>query len=390
MKKVVFLISTIVILFIGCNYQPVSQYTYRQPEQLQDGIAVGSLAAVNLDSSLIELGVRNIQDGRFGEVHSMLIYKDGKLVLDAYFQGHKYQWGAPDHYGAWVPWNATMPHTVHSVSKSITSLCIGIAIDKGFIKSVDQSIFDYLPDHQQFNTEGKQAITIEHLLTMTSGLQWAEWNAPLSSVENDQVGIYFADTDPVNFILDRPLVFTPGTHFNYSGGNIQLLRAILENAAQMPLDSFSQKYLFEPLHADSSYWSLRFRTGEIMAASGLNQTPREMVKIGTVMLNKGIWNGVRIISENWVEKSGQSFAGISGIKVPGEDFGRVGYSYTWWTKEFSNSGRKIKMYWANGWGGQKIMVFPELNMVIVFTGANYMSKVKELKILEKYVLPALR
>jgi len=113
-----------------------------------------------------------------------------------------------------------------------------------------------------------------------------------------------------------------------------------------------------------------------------------MVKIGATFLNKGIWNGQQIISEQWVEKSATSFPGNEGIDIPGEDSGIVGYSYSWWTKKYSKSGKKLKMYYAGGFGGQHIMVFPELNAVVVFTGGNFVTKRPPFIILEKYVLPA--
>jgi CubicO group peptidase (beta-lactamase class C family) len=222
---------------------------------------------------------------------------------------------------------------------------------------------------------------------MTSGLRWDEWGVSLGSIDNDQIGIWFWEDGPMNYILSREFVAEPGKRFNYSGGDIQILVEILKNATGMTLDEFSEKYLFEPLGIISFDWWLKFPNGgAIQGAGGLKLTPRDMVKIGSMMLNKGMWNGQRIVSEEWVAKCTQPFAGNNGIKVPGEDLGNVGYGYTWWTKESVKYG---DMYFALGWGGQKIIVIPELNAVVVFTGANYQSKVKQYKILEKYVLPAI-
>ena len=188
----------------------------------------------------------------------MLIYKNDKLVFEEYFKGHTYQQDAPGHYGDYISWNRNKPHCIHSDSKSITSLCIGIAIDKGFIKNVQQSIFDYLPEFNQYKSAGKEDIAIEHLLTMTSGLQWEEWKISLSSKENDQIAIWFYEDGPVHYVLRKPLVATPGTRFNYSGGDIQLLAEILNNATGMDLDEFSDKYLFEPLNIVSNDLKRRF------------------------------------------------------------------------------------------------------------------------------------
>jgi len=157
----------------------------------------------------------------------------------------------------------------------------------------------------------------------------------------------------------------------------------------MDIDEFSEKYLFEPLGINSFNWYNRFENGVIETAGGLELTPRGMAKIGVTFLNDGVWNDKRIISEQWVKKSSTPFEGNTGIKVPGGDMGKLGYAYTWWTKDYSHSGKEINIYYAGGWGGQKIMVLPELDSVIVFTGGNYTSKVKNFAILKKYILPAI-
>ena len=152
----------------------------------------------------------------------------------------------------------------------------------------------------------------------------------------------------------------------------------------MDIDEFSTEYLFKLLGIDSSNW-VRFDNGLISADGGLEITPRSMAKIGMTFLNGGIWNGEQIISEQWVENSAAAFPGNNRIRVPGSDAGINGYSYSWWTKEYSHSGNPINMFYAGGWGGQYIMVFPELNMVVIFTGGNYTSKTTAFRILEKYL-----
>lgn len=378
------------VLFISCALAPSALKAYKIPENIDDGLEADSLEDVNINQDLIEKGLNDINKGKFGEVHSILIYKDGKLVLEEYFEGHKYQWDAPNHYGDQVFFSSYTPHVTQSVTKSITSTLAGIAIDNGFIQRVSQSIFDYLPDYQDLNIDGKDKITIEHLLTMTSGISWDEWSAPLSSMDNDMVAIWFEGyDDPIRYILKRPILNEPGTSFNYSGADMFLLGKIIANSTKMNIDEFSQKYLFGILGIDSFDWWLRYDSF-IETASGLKMTPRDMIKIGILFLNNGIWKGERIISEEWIKKSSTPYQDNTGIKIPGEDLGKVGYGYTWWAKEFSNTGKIVNGFWANGWGGQKIMVFPELNSVVVFTGGNFTSKVQNLKILEKYIFPAVK
>jgi CubicO group peptidase (beta-lactamase class C family) len=354
-----------------------------------DGLNVGSLDEVNMDEDMIRKSVGRIHYGKYGEVHSMLIYKNDLLVFEEYFEGHQYKWDAPKHHGDYVSWNKDLQHCIHSDTKSIVSLCIGIAIEKGFIKDVNRSIFEYLPNYRHLKTKAKEKITIEHLLTMTSGLKWEEWDIPLSSISNDQIGIWFWEEGPINYVLGRELVAEPGTRFNYSGGDIQILVEILRNAAGMKLDEFSGKYLFEPMGITSYDWWLIFPSGEIHGAGGLKLTSRDMMKIGAMMLNKGVWNGNRIISEDWFSNCETSYSGNTGIKIPGEDLGELGYAYTWWTKSIDYKGKLIQWYSANGWGGQKIIIIPDLDMVMVFTGANYTSKVHDFEIIERFILPSM-
>ncbi|MBC8489892.1 MAG: serine hydrolase [Bacteroidetes bacterium] len=389
MKKSILLISILSLLVGGCRFEISGQYTYRLPENINDGFDVGSLEEVNIDSALIVKAANKIYGGRYKEVHSMLIYRDDMLVFEEYFKGHKYKWDAASHHGELVTWDRTMPHHIMSAAKSITSACIGIAEEKGIIENVHQSIFDYLPEYQHLCTDGKDKITIEHLLTMTSGLKWNEWRAPLSSSDNDLIGLWFHCVDPINCILERPLRDEPGTVFTYSGGNMIVLGEIIKNATKMTIDKFSEKYLFKPLGIDSSNWAERFENGVIYAGGGLTITPRDMVKIGVTFLNKGWWKGKQIISEQWVEKSANVFPGNHRINIPGEPSGKMGYSYSWWTKTFSHSVGDIHMFSAGGWGGQHIMVFPEINTVVVFTGGNYLTYRPPFKIIKKYVLPAI-
>ncbi|MFC1871617.1 serine hydrolase domain-containing protein [Chloroflexota bacterium] len=387
MKKAILLILFLsLLLIVGCQSEPTNPYTYQPPENISDGLDVSTIEEVNIDSELMEKVVNEINRGKYDEVHSLLIIKDNKLAFEEYFQGHIFQWDAPKAHGELVNWDKSLEHMVMSVTKSFTSICIGIAIDEGFIGSVHQSIFDYLPEYQHLNAGGRDKITIEHLLTMRSGLEWDEWNAAPNSGENDIGALWFySSNDPITSILKKPLTDTPGTRFTYSGGNMIILSEIIKNASGMNLGEFSEQYLFQPLGIGSAHWD-QFENGVIDGAGGLHLTPRDMVKIGVTFLNNGFWDGKRIISEQWINKSATSFPGNDGINVPGTDERNTGYSYTWWTKSFSDS---VDIYYAGGWGGQFIIVTPELNTVIVLTGGNYEDKVKILEILKEYILPAL-
>ncbi len=137
MKKAMLIIaalSLLLVLVVGCQSEPAVPYIYQQPENMNDGLDVGTLEGVNIDLASIEKGINDINRGKYKEVHSVLIFKDNKLVLEEYCTGHVYQWDAPNHHAELVTWNRSMSHVIMSDTKSITSICIGIAIDKGFIK----------------------------------------------------------------------------------------------------------------------------------------------------------------------------------------------------------------------------------------------------------------
>ena len=386
MKKAILLISILSLLCNSCTHNSASPYTYHPPEKINDGIDVGSFDEANIDPALIVKAVDSIYQGRYKEIHSMLIFKDDKLVFEEYFHGHKFKYEGTNHHGELVNWDRTMLRNIMSVTKSITSACIGIAIDYGFVESVHQSVFDYLPEHGHLKIEGKNKITIEHLLTMTSGMQGNEWLVPYSNLKNDIIMTYQAE-DPINYVLNKPLIDQPGENFQYYGGANLVLGEIIKNATKMNLDEFSGKYLFEPLGIASYHWSL-VRNGVVDGAGGLKMTPRHMGKIGLTFLNNGVWNGKKIISERWIEKSAASFPGNSWLNSWDDHWGLKGYSYSWWTHQFVYSGKRINMFYAAGWGGQYIMVIPELNTVVVFTGGNYISYRPPFEILKKYILPA--
>ena len=164
---------------------------------------------------------------------------------------------------------------------------------------------------------------------------------------------------------------------------------IIKNASNMSTYEFAKKYLLEPLGIENTQWS-QFPGGVWDGSGSFFMTPRDMIKFGAAYLNNGLWDGERIIPSNWVEKSSTPYRNNIDIKIPGEDSGKNDYGYTWWISEFSHSGDKIKMFRAGGWGGQEIMIFPELEMVVVFTGGNYARTTRLFKILEKYILTAIK
>ncbi len=380
------LLIALVFITMGCRNNVAGQYSYSVPQQIDDGFNTGSIHETTIDTELIFKVLERIKRGKIDEVHSVLILKDGELIVEEYFAGHDYNWEQPEFLGEMVSWDRNRIHNIMSDTKSVTSALVGIAIDKGYIESEQESIFKYLPDYQQYENEGRDKIAIEHLLTMTSGLEGNEWVSSYRNLDNPIISLWLCD-DPIECILDRPMVAEPGASFSYWGGNQILLGEIIQNASGMAFSEFAEKFLFEPLGITEYEWLL-VNNGPYDAAGGLKISPRSMVKIGVTFLNDGQWQGQQIVSESWVKKSAAPYRMNVDLKVPGEKSWRHGYTYGWWTRYFEDY--DLDIYFAGGWGGQNIMIVPDENMVVVFTGGNYTSIPPPKKLMDKYIIPATR
>jgi CubicO group peptidase (beta-lactamase class C family) len=217
---------------------------------------------------------------------------------------------------------------------------------------------------------------------MSTGLQWSEWGVSISSPQHDVVQ-FNQSADPIRYLLSKPLVATPGTVFNYSGGAIDLLGVIVANAAGTSLQSFSKDNLFGPLGISNYAWTTLNPSGLPCAHGDIYMTPRDMAKFGYLFLNNGSWKGVQVISAEWVQRSTRYHISPN---VSWAD----GYGYLWWLRTYHSGGQSFDAFRADGWGGQHIVVFPALHMVVVFTGANYMTNAPCDEIVERFIVPALQ
>jgi len=242
-------------------------------------------------------------------------------------------------------------HNLYSVTKSVTSILIGIAIDEGFIEGVDQSVVGFFPDRRIANLDArKERMTLEHLLTMTSGL---EWQGPDDMYHSWGKGIQSGD--PVQYALDRPMAHEPGAVWYYNGGCSHLLSAILTETTGMSTLEFAREHLFGPLGITSVRWP-RDPHGIYYGGQDIWLTPYEMAKLGQLLLDGGVWNGEQIVPAEWVKA-----ATTQAIELPWSG----GYGYQWWL--YPESG----IYYASGAFDQHIYVIPDLDMVVVFTASNW-------------------
>jgi CubicO group peptidase (beta-lactamase class C family) len=282
------------------------------------------------DESLEEL-VRSFDE--LGPINSMLIAQHGELIVESY-------------YGRM---NAVRANNIKSASKSILSLLTGIAIEKGYLEGLDQPIGEFFPEYFGPNPDpAKEAITIEDLLTMRSGL---------ASTSRSNYGSWVVSNNWIRYALDRPMNGIPGVDRAYSTGNTHLLGVIIARASDMNLKQFAERYLFDPMDIRVYGWD-RDPQGYYFGGNNLAIRPADMVKIGYLMMNLGEWEGEQLLSGEWIIRSIEP--------VTGRRTGIDDYGYLWFRRM---SGGQHMIY-AFGNGGQYIMILPELDAVITVTTRN--------------------
>jgi CubicO group peptidase (beta-lactamase class C family) len=329
---------------------PHSIYTYAVPEQTSDGWATGHVSDHEIQLTPFVVLFNRILAGSYKEIHSVLILRNGVLVVEEYFPGESIERGHQQ-------WDRDMLHDLHSVTKSFNSAVFGMALDEGMIGDVEDRISSYLPEYADiFADAQKDSIRVKHLLSMTAGLHWDEWSYPYTDMRNTHVAMHLA-ADQLRYALGLPMVASPGEEFLYNSALSITLGRIVHNATGLRPDEFAERYLFGPLGISDYYW-WRYPDGTVQTGGGLYLRPRDMAKFGQLFLNGGRWGDRQIISEGWIEESVNQQAPDSR------------YGYQWWLEYYSVDGAVFDSFSARGRGGQYIFVFPDLDLIAVFTGGN--------------------
>jgi len=353
------------------------EYAYQIPESLNDGWESANVSEVGIDKDKIIQFINRIVTGKHQDIHSVIIAKDGRLVLEEYFATNGKR------FGSFIKQLfRAKPHHLASTTKAILSALCGIAIDRGFIQNVEEPIYKYLPDYANLFTENKKGIKIKHMLTMTAGWEWEQFKYQWSDPRNNAAEMWNRN-DVIKYVLERPLAAKPGERFKYSNGVPVVMGAVLENGCGIKVDRFAEQYLFQPLGISNYLWT-SYYDGSLETDGGLALRSRDLAKIGQLFLNSGNWQGKQIISEKWIQESTKQR-----IKLGG--FWGWGYGYYWMQVDLNYKGTTIHSYFVPGEGGQLLSVFPDLNMVIVFTAGNYGTDVKSVcfSMIYRYILPAI-
>ncbi len=318
---------------------------YQPPQQRDDGWKTNNLNSTAHDVFLIEKFFSQLHTSQH-QIDSTLLVVDGQIVLEHYFAEQ----------------NTDQQHDLRSVTKSIWSLLMGIAIDQGFIKNFNDSIFKYLKSHQvkKNNHPSKQNITIKHLLTMSSGLDCDDWDDK-SKGQEDRV---YKKKDWIQYTIDLPLINEPGAASHYCSMGVVLAAEIISQASGMEIDVFAEKFLFKPLGISNLSWNHTSKRKHLLTSGKrLYMTTRDLAKVGQLILQNGQWQGQKIVSSDWIKQ-----ATGSQTKLASMDYG-----FLWWQIPFVVNKQKQMAITATGNGGQYLFIFPALNVVAVFTGSAYNS-----------------
>ncbi|MCJ7568186.1 MAG: beta-lactamase family protein [Anaerolineales bacterium] len=329
-------LGIVIALIAGCARGALSQPLAATQDAAIDWPTAGWRSSTpeeqGMDSDLLSEMLGTIQEQNY-EIDSVTIVRNGYIVADARIQ----------------PFRSTSKHNIFSCTKSVVSALIGIAIDQGYIEGLHQPVLSFFPQRTVANGDAnKEVMTLEHLLTMTTGFRCQDsylyrWTGLNQMRESE---------DWVQFVLDLPMDGEPGARFEYCNGASFLLSAIIQETTGMSALEFAEEHLFGPLGISDVDWSSNPQ-GISLGYSELRMHPHDMAKIGYLYLNDGRWDGEQIVPSEWVKASTRKY-----VSATLED----GYGYQWWVDD---SG----MYLALGYGGQFIFVIPEKEMVVVFTSS---------------------
>jgi len=341
-----------------------------------DDWKIEAQTAVSINPKLLCALIDNLETHK-RNIHSVLVVRSGSLVFEHYRRGVDERWGTDLGEIAHGP---EVKHDVRSVSKSVISLLIGIALERKLIENIDQTIFSFLPQYASLRTPAKEHISLRHLLTMSSGIAWNE-EIPYTDARNSWRHMSDAP-DPYRYVLEQPQMAEPGKVWNYSGGSTALLAAVLQRTSGKWVEEFARDELFAPLGITDFEWVKMPSSGEFAADSGLRLRPRDMAKLGQLVISRGIWKGKPIVSAEWLKE-----ATVRRFRLDYNSY----YGYQWWISSSSVDGRKIDWFEALGFGGQRIVIVPSLELVVVFTAGLYDARegwLTTTRLLKDYVLPA--
>ena len=338
----------------ACLLRPVSPRTGPTPAPLADGWMVSRAADQGFDEATLQQSITSLLDAPLN-VHSVLVERHGRLVAE-YYQGGKDR-SVYALVSTRQSFGPEVKQDIRSIGKSVTSLLYGIALHEGRVPLPSSSVLAAYPDLRDIASPEKQRIVVNDLLNMANGLSWQEGGPG----PNDELRLFWKQDIP-RYVLGQPVETTPNASFNYNGGGTAILADLISRGSGQTLSDFARSRLFEPLGIHDWSW-VRDLHGRPMAFNGLRMRPRDLLKIGRMVLNHGQWRGKRIVPADWITQS----------MVPSFDTDVRDYRYghQWWAGTVQWHGRPVQWHAGFGNGGQRLYVIPALDMGIVTTAGAY-------------------
>lgn len=338
----------------ACFLRPVSPRLGPSPVALGDGWATGSAGRQGIDDVALQRTIASLLDAPLN-VHSVLVERHGILVAE-YYQG-----GTDRSVYALVStrrsFGPEVKQDVRSIGKSVTGLLYGIALHEGKVPDPSTSVLAAYPELMATAPAEKRRIAVNDLLDMASGLAWQEGKAGI----NDELRLFWKKDIP-RYVLDHDVAAAPGKSFNYNGGGTAILADLITRGTGQSLADYARSRLFEPLGIHDWAWVPDLH-GRPMAFNGLRMRPRDLLKIGRLVLDHGQWRGKRIVPASWVAQSM-----VPAFETDVRDYR---YGHQWWAGTAQWHGRPIQWHAGFGNGGQRLYIIPALDMTIVTTAGAY-------------------
>jgi CubicO group peptidase (beta-lactamase class C family) len=290
-------------------------------------------------------------------IHGVIVERHGRLVGELYRRGKdRSVWSLVTRETEFGP---TVLHDLRSVTKTVVGLLFGIVREQHGI-DLHTSPFTFYPNFAHAAFAAGQDITLEHLLTMSSGLEWNESVTSYGTLANDETRLFW-DWAPARYVLSRPSLAAPGTHFTYNGGGTAVLADIVVRVPKMPLREWARTALFDPLGIHEWEWAGDLY-GRPLAFAGLRMRPRDVAKLGRLVLAHGQWQGRQIVPSDWLSDSLRAhIAATDGLQ----------YGYQWWVGDVDWHGHTLPWDAAVGNGGQRLFVVPDLDLTVTITAGSY-------------------
>ena len=388
--------SSLLILFALCACAPSEPGGIdATPGWPGESWPVSTPAAEGVAPEVIDSLVAEMAAGEYGLIDHFLLIRHGRIVADQHFEhdyatiaaafdttNHQYNYDHPE----WHPYfRDTDLHTLQSVTKSVTSVALGIAVDQGHISGVDAPALSFFQAYDPDMSDLRRArMTLEDMLTMRSGIDWNEMTSYDDA--SNSCNQMEASDEWIDFVLDHPMREDPGTLWDYNSGASVLLGKVVGVATGQRVDEWTVERLFRPIGINEYFWKTT-PDGEVDTEGGLYLSAHDLARIGYLFLRGGVWDGNRVVSEEWVRAS------VSPVVTDiSPDNGRpdAGYGYQWWVPD--HEAGQTKVFAGNGYGGQFLLVAPEFDLVAVFNGWNIHGGAERSywRTLQERIIPAIR